>query len=305
MTNDALARMRRLLRAAAFGGVLVVLLVTTSSAFLRLRALGLGCEDWPACYAQRDAGAASAGPSIARILHRVSATLAGAAVLSIGLIALGRSRDFRRELALTGLMLMLLVGLAWLGRATPGARVPAVAVGNVLGGLLLAAMLWWVALGPRRAMGRAPTWLVAASWAAVLLTFGQIGLGVLTSASHSGLACTAFPHCTLEGFPGTWAAADLDPWRPAGASASIHMAHRAGAAVSMLAVALIAWILRRRAASIAVALALLLSAQAAAGVALVLGSLPLPLAVLHNLLAAVLLLTLVAAHHRILALEKL
>jgi cytochrome c oxidase assembly protein subunit 15 len=119
------------------------------------------------------------------------------------------------------------------------------------------------------------------------------------------LACTAFPHCTLEGFPGTWSVGELDPWRPAGASASIHMAHRAGAVVSTLAVASIAWILRRRAPSLAVALALPLAAQAAAGVALVVGSLPLPLAVLHNLLGAVLLLTLVAAHHRILALEKL
>ena len=66
-TADPLYGMQRLLRAAALGGVLVVLLVTTSSAFLRLRALGLGCEDWPACYAQREAAApASAGPSAAR-----------------------------------------------------------------------------------------------------------------------------------------------------------------------------------------------------------------------------------------------
>jgi cytochrome c oxidase assembly protein subunit 15 len=304
MSNDSLAGMQRLLRAAALGGVLVVLLVTTSSAFLRLRALGLGCEDWPACYAQRDAAAAPAGPSVARILHRVSATLAGAAVLGIGLIALGRARELRRELALAGLMLVLLVGLAWLGRATPGARIPAVALGNVLGGLLLAALLWWVALGRRRAAGRAPLWLVAASWAALLLTFAQIGLGVLTSASHSGLACTAFPNCTLAGFPGAWSAADLDPWRAADASPSIHMAHRAGAIVSTLAIASIAWALRTRALALAAALGLLLAAQAAAGVALVQASLPLPLAVLHNVLAALLLLGLVAAHHRILALDK-
>ena len=304
-TADPLYSMQRLLRAAALGGVLVVLLVTTSSAFLRLRALGLGCEDWPACYAQREAAApASAGPSAARIVHRISATLAGAAVFGIGLIALGRPRELRRELALAALMLLLLVGLAWLGRATPGARVPAVALGNVLGGLLLAALLWWVALGPRRAPGHGPAWLIAASWAALLLTFAQIGLGVLTSASHSGLACTAFPGCTLDGFPGPWSAAELDPWRPSAASASLHMAHRLGALASALAIASIAWALRRRAPALAAGLALLLAAQVAAGIALVLSSLPLPLAVLHNVLAALLLLTLVAAHHRSAALAK-
>jgi cytochrome c oxidase assembly protein subunit 15 len=304
-TADPLYSMQRLLRAAALGGVLVVLLVTTSSAFLRLRALGLGCEDWPACYAQGATAAAASGPSAARILHRISATLAGAAVLGVGLIALGRRRELRRELALAAVMLFLLAGLAWLGRATPGARVPAVALGNVLGGLLLAALLWWLALGRRGASGTAPTWLTGASWAALLLTFAQIGLGVLTSASHSGLACTSFPGCSLGGFAGSWSATELDPWRQSSASASIHMAHRVGAVVSAVAVASVAMALRRRAKALTAALGLLLAAQVAAGIALVLGSLPLPVAVLHNVLAAGLLLALVAAHHRIVGLEKL
>lgn len=299
MTDASYARMQGLLRAAALGGVLVVLLVTTSSAFLRLRGLGLGCADWPACYAQRDAAQAAAGPSAARILHRLSATLAGAAVIGIGLIALGRARAFRRELALTAAMLALLVGLAWLGRATPGATVPAVAAGNVLGGLLLAALLWWLALGTRRGAARCPAWLSAAAWLALLLTFVQIGLGVLTSASHSGLACTAFPGCTAAGFPGTWSAAELDPWRPVAASASLHMAHRAGALASAATVALVAWGLRSIAPPLAAILALLLALQVGLGIALVVAGLPLLVALLHNVAAALLLLALVAAQHRI------
>jgi cytochrome c oxidase assembly protein subunit 15 len=297
-TDDSLAGMQRLLRATALAGVLVVLLVTTSSAFLRLRGLGLGCEDWPACYAQPAPVDAPAGAAVARVLHRLSAALAGAAAIGIGLIALGRARQFRRELAFTAAMLVLLLGLAWLGRATPGATVPAVAVGNVLGGLLLATLLWWLALGPARNAGVLPGWLPAASWAALLLTFAQIGLGVLTSASHSGLACTAFPGCTAEGFSGMWSAGDLDPWRTAAASASIHMAHRAAALASAAGVVLVAWGLRRVAAGLAALLAGLLVFQLGLGIALVLGSLPLPLAVLHNLAAAALLLALVAAHHR-------
>jgi cytochrome c oxidase assembly protein subunit 15 len=300
MSDPSQESMQRLIRAAALGGVLVVLLVTTTSAFLRLSALGLGCEDWPACYAQRGTDEAARMPSAARIVHRLSATFAGAAVIGIGLIALGKARAFRHELVLTAAMLVLLVGLAWLGRATPGATVPAVALGNVLGGLLLAALLEWLALGKPSGLGARSAWLPVASWVALLLTFAQIGLGVLTSASHSGLACTALPNCTAEGFPAARSLAELDPWRPAAASATVHMAHRAGALASAAAVALVAWGLRGLAPGRAGALALALAVQLVLGAALVLGSLPLPLAVLHNLCAALLLLAQVAAHHRIL-----
>lgn len=299
MADNSYASTQRLLRLTALVGVIVVLLVTGSSAFLRLRGLGLGCEDWPACYALPAAAQPAAGTSGARILHRLAASLAGATVIAIGLIALGRARDFRRELAITAGMLVLVAGLAVLGRATPGATVPAVALGNLLGGLLLAALLGWLALGRPRDTGTARGWAYLASCCALSLAFAQIGLGVLTSASHSGLACTALPGCTATGFPGAWSAADLNPWRPAAPSASLHMAHRAGALASAAAVALVAWGLRRRARGLAALLGLLLAAQIALGLALVLQALPLPLAVLHNVGAALLLLALVAAHHRV------
>ena len=304
-THDReLAGMQRILRATALAGVVIVLLVTTSSAWLRLRGLGLGCDDWPRCYAQADALSAAAGPSIARILHRLSATLAGAAVLGIALIAAARARAHRRELMLAAAMLVLLLGLAWLGRATPGATVPAIAIGNVLGGLLLAALLFWLALDPQPRPARGPAWLPVASALALLLAFAQIALGVLTSASHSGLACSGFPGCAAEGFPGAWAAAELDPWRTAAPSASIHMAHRVATLASAGAVTLVAWALRGPAPLLAGALFALLAIQIVLGVAVVVGSLPLAIAVLHNVGATFLLLALVAAHHRSLRLGK-
>jgi cytochrome c oxidase assembly protein subunit 15 len=299
--DDSYASMQRLLRAAAFAGVLVVLLVITTSAFLRLRALGLGCEDWPACYARGSEAMAASSPAPARVVHRLSATLAGAAVLAIGLIACGRPRDFRRELVLTAAMLVLLIGLAWLGRSTPSATVPAVALGNVLGGLLLAALLWWLALGAPRAARSGRAWLAVLSWCALLLIFLQIGLGVLTSASHSGLACTALAGCGPDGGAGPWLPAEMNPWRPPAASATIHMAHRALALASTGAAGLVILGLRTAAPRLAAVLGLLLTVQLGLGAALVLASLPLVLAVLHNLVGALLLLALVAAHHRILS----
>jgi cytochrome c oxidase assembly protein subunit 15 len=134
------------------------------------------------------------------------------------------------------------------------------------------------------------------SWASLLLVFAQIGLGVLTSASYSGLACSSLPLCTAEGFPGTWSAAELNPLTVATGRASAHMAHRvlalAGAAAA-LAVALSPGTDRPSRAALLTVLAL----QLVTGVLLVVLSLPLVLAVAHNLCAALLLLALIAALH--------
>jgi cytochrome c oxidase assembly protein subunit 15 len=286
------ARLDQLIRWVALVGALVVLLVTTTSAYLRVTAAGLGCEDWPACYGAH-AGQATQSFGLARAVHRVSATLAGTAVLAIGFLALGNPRRFRSQLKLTGVLLLITAGLAFLGRATPGASIPAVAMGNVLGGILMASLLWWMALGRAPERPAAPRTL---AWVALLLLFAQIALGVLTSASYSGLACPGLPLCSAEGFPGTWSAAELDPFTTAAGRASAHMAHRVvalAAAAAALAVALRRGTDRRSRAFLLAAVGL----QLLTGVLLVALSLPLPLAVGHNLCAIGLLLALVAVLH--------
>lgn len=293
MTDDeADIRRQRLIRILALAGVLIVLLVLSSSALLRLRALGLGCADWPACYGQVQSEAA--GPSLTRVLHRLSASLAGASVVAIGVLAVSRPRRFARELTITALLLVLLVALAYLGRATPGAQVPAVALGNVLGGMLLAALLFHLAL-PARRQTPAPLWLRAVIWSALLLAFVQIALGVLTSASHSGLACPLLPRCDAVVFLPRWEWTEFDPWRAPAASAGVHAVHRIGGLLLLVLGALVAWGLRRRAPPLAIALCLLLAAQSALGAILVIRQLPLIAAVAHNFGAALLLLALVAA----------
>lgn len=302
-TEDDLAARRRLLRWLGLCGAVVVLLVTTTSALLRVSAAGLGCEDWPACYGAAAATSGEQGasrPSAARFVHRISASLAGAAVLGIGLIALTHPRRFRRELAIFGVMAALTLGLATLGRATPGASVPAVAMGNALGGMLLASLLFYVGLGVRRERAKTRVALVLLSWLALGLMFATAGLGVLTSASYSGLACPGLPLCTDVGFPGAWSSADLNPWREAAGSASIHMAHRTATVALAVAVAALAWGVGRADAAgrhMRYLLLTVLSLQLLLGIALVRFSLPLPIAVAHNLGAAALLLGLVAAHH--------
>jgi cytochrome c oxidase assembly protein subunit 15 len=295
--NGQVARLRAATRAIALAGLLMVLLVTTSSAFLRVRAAGLGCSDWPACYGPQHTAIAEQQPG-ARLLHRISATLAGAAVVAIAVLALMRPRELRRELLLALLMLAVTAFLAALGRATPGARVPAVALGNVLGGMSMAALLAWVALGQRPRVAGAP---IARAVAAITLValFAQIGLGVLTSASWSGLACPALPSCTdgAGNFPADWSA--LNPWRLAAGSATVHMAHRAASLIVLLAVSVLAWVLGPGHPRLRLVLATLVLVQLALGAHLVLGALPLATAIAHNAIASFLLLAVVTAHHRL------
>jgi cytochrome c oxidase assembly protein subunit 15 len=284
-----------LIRRIALAGVLAVLVVIAASAYLRLTAAGLGCADWPACYGVPAQDARQSHP-VVRLVHRVSASLAGVAVLAIGVLASRQARRFRYELRVTAVLLLLTIALAALGRATPGAALPVVAVGNVLGGMLMAALLWWLALGPRPQALDAPARLRALSWAALLLVFVQSALGILTSASYSGLACPALPLCASGGLPGAWSLSEFDPWSTQPERALLHMAHRAAAllaAAAVLAVALSRGISVR----VRTALLQLLIVELILGLLLVAFSLPLAAAVAHNLCAALLLLALVAAHH--------
>ena len=293
----------RLIRWLAAVGALVVLLVTTTSALLRVTNAGLGCEDWPACYGR----AASGGdpvhpPRFARLLHRVAAATAGGVVLGIGLLALMQPRRHRRELAVFGILALLTLGLATLGRATPGAHVPAVAMGNVLGGMLTASLLTWLALERHGGDRRAPARLRGLSILALTLVFLTIGLGVMTSASYSGLACPALPSCTMQGSMAEWFPSDLDPWRTSAASRTIHMTHRVTAVIAGAVTLALAWSLGRFSRAGRRLRTLLLAAlalQFLLGIALVKFGLPLPVAILHNLGAALLFLALVATQHEL------
>ena len=294
---------QRLIARIALAGVLLVLLVTTSSAYMRLTAAGLGCADWPACYGPDAARSAAPAPA-ARLLHRLSASATAAAVLAIALVAFVNRRRLARELAIAAILLALTLGLALLGRATPTAQSPAIPAANLLGGMLMAALLWWLALGSwRRLRATAPRWLPWLSGLALGALAVQLALGAMTSTTYSALACTTLPDCAGQWWPQTWSAEEFDPTRPvsarAGPSAAVHLAHRyAAVAVAALVLAL-AVALRRHARGLALMLAGLLGLQVALGLLAVALQLPLGVVLAHNVTAVVLLLALVAAHRTV------
>ena len=300
------------LRRLAFWCAMLVLVITSLSAFIRLSQAGLGCTPWPGCFGSALQAAQhgvvlpvgdSAAVQVARLAHRVIATVALAGVLAlVALCLVGRPRRWGDGL-LALLALLLTVGLAVLGVWTRGARVPAVALGNLLGGMLLVAVCWRIATGaarPVRAGHQGSTAVTAVATLVSLALLGQIGLGALTSASYAGLSCSGLLDCLQSSQAAHWRWDMLDPWREPvwdaevlpvhGAAAVTQLVHRLGAMVlTVLLLALAALAMRDARRRLALLLLLLLALQLVAGVLMVATGLALPIALAHNLLASMML----------------
>lgn len=196
--------LRRLLLASA----LLVLVIIACSAYLRLLQSGLGCTDWPACYAAVDAAVTPAQPaadttqSLVRGLHRISASVVS--ILLILIVLMGWESLGGLKARAVALLVLALAGfLAWLGRFTPS-TLPAVLLGNLLGGMLMAALLvgLWRAVvaepGVRMSnpLAAAPTAVpTALGWLAGAALVVQIALGGLIGARHAALACRRLTDC--------------------------------------------------------------------------------------------------------------
>ena len=301
------------LRRIALVCALLVLAIAGLSAFLRLSKVGLGCEPWPACYGQElralqrgdapDAGAAQA-VAVARLAHRVLASTALVLVIVLAMGAFtGKPAPRAAPTLALGLLAMALF-LAGLGWFTAGSRVPAVALGNLLGGFAMLALSWRLAMRDAPASARRPS---HARWAAAALAvlLVQVAFGGLVSASHSTFSCSDIGQCMRQAALDGWRWQLLDPWRepmfeatsalpvnPQGALANL--LHRGWALVVVLAVLPTAWLARRHGQrGPAAALLLLLVLQFALGLWLAGSGATVAAALAHNLLAALMVVVLV------------
>jgi heme a synthase len=286
-TDRRLAFLRRI----ALLCVVMVLAVTSLSAYIRLSKAGLGCTDWPQCYGQglrqlqqgvavsADAQTATA---MARLAHRITAVTALLLVVTMVMACFGTRPVLRAEGAMALALLALALFLAVLGRWSSGARVPAVAMGNLLGGFAMLALAARLALA-----GRPPCAVRLRAW---------VGLAVLMLiAQVAGLSCTTgWADCAQAASGVDWNT--LNPWRepvlaarapvnPAGALAqALHRGVAIGLVLLLPALAVMAW--RSGRPRSAAALLIALALQVAIGLAMAQGSLPIVLALFHNLLAA-------------------
>ena len=292
------------LRRVALVCAALVLAITTLSAFIRLSRAGLGCEPWPQCYAaslqktgQEMAPPAEGAVAAARVTHRVVAVAALLVVISMVMTTLSKAPILWRQGRMALGLLALALFLAILGRWSSDARVPAVMLGNLIAGFAMFALCCRLIQSTSQAPVATAPRDGPARWArlGVALLVAQIILGGLVSAGHAGLSCPQLLTCDVGG--GSWrllnpwqeTPADLaDPANPAGAL--VHGLHRAGAVVAaavLLPLGVAAWRRgRRRAGGAAI---LLLVVQVVLGALLIVGGLPLSLALAHNVVAALLL----------------
>ena len=171
--------------------------------------------------------------------------------------------------------------------------------------LLLYAAMLWLALSLWRGAppATAPTALRAGSIAILLLAFMTILAGGFVAGSHAGLIYNEFPTMGDGLVPPDYRNPALGFWRNAFENqAAIQLHHRILASTTVLAVLAFAGLLWRRLPSLraeAAALGAMVLLQFALGVSTLLLQVPLPLAVLHQAGAALLLSLAVVAAERL------
>ena len=291
----------RVIRGVVLATLLLVLVITTTSAYIRLSQAGFGCADWPACYGHSVptpvAGQLIPEPSRlfwARALHRLAASSAGILLLLIVFLGWGALQDAAARVA--AVATVALAGLlAGLGTVTPS-KLPAVTLGNLLGGMTMVALLWWLHQRGRGESGRAGRTLQRIALAALAL---QIALGGIIGARHAVLSCITLPVCAGGWWPDSvdWRLfnpffALSEPDMGSAARAVLILSHRYGALLVATILCVLGVKAVRRGARIAAKGWLLLGMlglQLLLGAGMVLANFPLPLTLLHNLCAALLL----------------
>ena len=303
---------------------ITTLLVIVLGAYVRLTDAGLGCPDWPGCYGHwlgvpegtaeiEKAQTVYPGWQVSvdkawnEMIHRYFAGGLGLIILSLTIFALiARLQRSKAMLFLLGLVIFQ----ALLGMWTVTLLLqPVVVVAHLLGGFALLALLWWLYLDRWFGANRSPpisTPFYKTTVVALILLVLQIMLGGWTSSNYAALACIDFPLCQGQWLPQAnyheafqFSAGDrnyeygvLDsPQRTA-----IHFSHRLGAlivtvffVVFLTRLFVTGSVLIKR---VALAISALLISQITLGISNVIFSLPIVIAVLHNAVAALLVLSL-------------
>jgi heme a synthase len=257
------------------------------------------------------------------MIHRYFAGALGLLILAIAVVAVRAPRSVASgagpglaaaeplPLRLPLVLLVLVICQAAFGAWTVTLKLwPQIVTAHLLGGFMTLTLLWLLAL--RMGVGndwRVPRRFLPHGLLALVLVVMQIALGGWVSSNYAALACHDFPTCHGDWWPAMDLRAGFDFGQTIGpnylggelesdARVAIHYSHRIGALAVLLLVGALIWRMLRAGAALAVPLAGVLALQITLGILNVVLVLPLAIATLHNIVGAVLLLTLVAVNYR-------
>ena len=318
-------------RLTLFATVLA-LIVVSFGAYTRLTDSGLGCPDWPGCY-----GTLSVPESIDQIqkaqavypdspvevekawiemIHRYIAGILGVMILVIAFMSIRLRDQINYSVRWPFFLLGLVIFQAALGMWTVTLLLkPAVVSSHLLGGMTVLGILTFLMhrnYGTHRenfVSNRFERKIIRFS---LVLLFIQIALGGWTSTNYAALACTDYPTCHGSLIPEMDFSNAFTIFRELGVTSlgeplslealhAIQWVHRVGAIVLLVYLLFVAYILKvnqgfnmwRN------VLILVISLQFIIGIANLLLHLPIVLATLHNLGAALLVVILVGINSRI------
>ncbi len=249
-------------------------------AFTRLTDSGLGCPDWPGCYASASPIGAKVqisaeqalmptGPvthqkAWIEMIHRYAATAVGVLILVLAAMSWLR-RDALRRLNMSPWLAT--ITLVWVclqgafGALTVTMKLlPAIVTLHLLGGMVLLALLQMQAACYRGISGfgvhhdepvlsgTARTWLLAG----FVVLWVQIALGGWVSTNYAVLACNEFPMCQGQWVPPMQLREGFEIWRELGqtstgqtitlpALTAIHVVHRMFAFIVFAVAGIAAW----------------------------------------------------------------
>lgn len=327
---DVAATSNKLRRITSMASALA-LCVIVLGAYVRLADAGLACPDWPGCFGQvmapsttaqiQSAQSAFPGASLhpskawIEMIHRYAAGTLGLLILALFVVS-WRERSPKSGIpVLPAVILGLVIAQALLGMVTVTAQLkPVIVTLHLVGGMTTLGLLVWLISKqhqwrPRQglASGSANKTLAAVGLA---ILFVQISLGGWTSSNAAGLVCSDFPTCQGNWVPAMDFANGFDLQRTApgtsqnvavSALTAIHWTHRTGGLLTVIFLSLLFVTTFRFPAtrSLATGMLGLVVTQAVLGASNVIFGTPVPLALLHNIVAAALVITVVAITFRV------
>ncbi|MDH5516324.1 MAG: COX15/CtaA family protein [Gammaproteobacteria bacterium] len=311
-----------------FGTACLALIVILLGAWTRLSDAGLGCPDWPGCYGHLSVPQSEVALSKAKelfpehqvvaekawpeMIHRYFAGVLGLLVFLITFLLIKYRDEVKNMTPLAVGLGGLIIFQALLGMWTVTLGLwPVTVMGHLLGGFVTLSLLWYITLRLRdRHVDFHQHELTGVVKIAMLVVFFQIFLGGWTSSNYAAIICSDFPTCQGSMLPPMDFVSAFQLWGHGvdnyefgilgnDARVAIQWTHRMGAYIT---IAVLIYMLTKvwqykRLRNILKIVAGLLLLQVILGISNVLFSIPMPIALAHNGVAVMLLLSLVTLFH--------